>query len=121
MTKPSGFHGLLLPSDALVHSGGSLHLANDYDTHLIGVQDLVAYYDDALKKQGMVFLVQNSTKDPRQGGGYVYSHLYCHPGPPPVAIVAFTVGGLTNSDADAATARRAQIIFQDLEPEGTCP
>ena len=122
LTLQSGFHGLMLPSDATAHlSGNGKPLPQDWDTHELKVDELVPLYDDALKKQGWVFLQKESTTDPRDNVGYAYTHLYCHPGAPPVALLSVVVSGLSDSDANAAQERQAQIIFDDLTPQGTCP
>jgi hypothetical protein len=122
LTQQSGFHGLLLPSDATPHlSSNGKPLPQDWDTHELKVDDLVPLYDDALKKQGWVFLQKESTTDPRDNVGYAYTHLYCHPGAPPVALLSVVVSGLSDSDTNAAQERQARIVFDDLTPQGTCP
>ena len=121
LTRPSGFHEMLLPADTTAHSGGNLRLNNDWDTHVIGVVALKDAYVQAMQEHGWVYLAADSTSDPRKAGGFIFSELFCERGPAPVQVASIIVGGLSDSDPDAATAPRAQIIFSDLSPEGTCP
>ena len=122
LTLPSGFHGLLLPKDASSHlSSNGKALPRDWDTHSFKVDQLVPIYDAAMKELGWTFLPAESTTDPRDNVGYSYTHLYCKPGKPPVALASIVIQGLSDTDKDADKLRQAQIIFDDLTPEGTCP
>lgn len=122
LTKPSGWHALLLPTDAIqdpTRINGKL-LNNDWDTYLIGVIELRDLYRSAMHADGWVYDSANSSLD-HGSGAYAWADIFCRPGPAPVVVATVIVGEIHSNDSEAATARRAQITFLDLDNEGTCP